>query len=510
MKKEGRQEKRTGIKMPKNLKFRGNKKAVSTVIGTLLVLAILVMVYSIIQVSQVPAWNKGVELEHMNVVYSDMMFLKSDIENAAMLETPKSSNIHMGVRYPDRMIFRNSGVGVAGQLKVEDDVKITVNYTNASGNPTTKQYNSSRIMYKASGTIASPELVYEHGVILKDFGNTNRTTDEQPLIAGDNIYIPVVNGTSNSRSSMGIESLEIYPYTETNTTTGIEYVNITMDTNYPEVWKELLDGVNTSETTATVSGNKIYINSSATRYIVFPNQTATGILYAGMITFSTELPPGVVLIIPTVTTQDASAVDENNATLNMTYDFKDYGSGEVRFAYKVSDSAWVSYTAWVSTNESGYYSKPITGLSNSTTYYFKAQLKYDSTVIEGTEKSFTTEGGLAGDLEVDTSGAWFTGSGKQLKGITLENTGTSDITIEYIRVSWSVDNGEKIVEILAPGQIWTGSNTSGAWLDVADVTLLPGDIKTVDFKFNLDMSEKDSITIEFLLNDSTIKSITYP
>ena len=289
MKKEGRQEKRTGIKMPKNLKFRGNKKAVSTVIGTLLVIAILVMVYSIIQVSQVPAWNKGVELEHMNVVYSDMMFLKSDIENAAMLETPKSSNIHMGVRYPDRMIFRNSGVGVAGQLKVEDDVKITVNYTvNISGtlisNETT--YNSSRIMYKASGTIASPTLVYEHGVIIKDFGTTNRTTDEQPLIAGDNIYIPVVNGTSNSRSSMEIESLEIKPYTETNTTTGIEYVNITMDTNYPEVWKELLEGY----TTANVTGDKIYINSSATRHIVFPNQTATGTgaLYAGMITFSTE------------------------------------------------------------------------------------------------------------------------------------------------------------------------------------------------------------------------------
>lgn len=505
---------REGVsKEPKSkLKLKGNEKAVSEVLGTILIVGILVTLYSIISVYQVPVWNRGVEYNHQDVVYSDMMFLKSDIENVAMLENPKSSNIHMGVRYPNRMIFINPGVGVYGSLTVDDDVQITVDYTNASGTYT-KTYNSSRIIYEAHGMINSPKLVYEHGVIIRDWRTANITTDEQSLIVGDNIYIYVVNGTSDSTSSLETESLEIKPYTDTSIHTKIEYVNITMNTNYPERWKELLADVNTSETNATVdvAGKKIHINSSAPWYIVSPNQTATGALYAGIITFSKELPPGVVLTIPTVTTEDETAVTENSATLNMTYDFKDYASGEVRFAYKKSDSAWVSYTAWISKNYSGFYSEPISGLSSGTTYYFKAQLKYDSTVIEGTEKSFTTEGGLAGDLEVDIDEAWINpGNGEKLNNIRLENTGTNNITIEYIRVSWTPDNGEEITKISsAPNSIWTGNATSEILLDVADVTLSPGGSKTVDFWFDSDMQEK-VITIDFLLNDYTIKSITYP
>jgi hypothetical protein len=382
---------RESVSKELKLKLEGNKEAVSTVIGAMLLLAIVVIVYTTIQVSQVPGWNKGVELDHMNVVYSDMQSLKSDIENAAMLKTPKSSNIHLGVRYPNRMFFINPGVGVSGSLTVEDDVEIMVTYTNASGSYT-ETYNSSRITYEADGIINSPKLVYEHGIIIRDFGIRNRTKDVQSLIVENNIYIPVVSGSSNPTSSMETESLEIKPYTGTSTCTKVEYVNITMDTNYPNVWSDLLADVNTSETNAIIdiSGKMMYINSSAPRYIVFPNQTATEALYSGIITFSRELPPGVVLIIPTITTQNATDVNETGATLNVTYDFKDYRFGEVRFAYKKSNSSWTSYTDWVSKSASGSYFEAIGGLTNNTLYCFKAQLKYDSTVIEGTEKLFTT------------------------------------------------------------------------------------------------------------------------
>ncbi len=280
-------------------KFREDEKGVSVVIGAVLLFAIMVTMYTTIQVAQVPAWNKEIEYNHQDVVYSDMMFLKSDIENAAMLETPKSSNIHMGVRYPNRMIFINPGVGVAGLLTVDNDVKIRINYTVNAGSLYTN-YSSSRIIYEAHGTINSPKLVYEHGIIIRDWGTANITTDEQSLIVNDEIYIPIVNGTS-SRSSMETESLEIKPFSETNTIKNIKYVNITMDTNYPEVWRKLLADANTSYTTAFVSDNKIIINSSATRHIVFPTeQPATG-LHAGMIKFSTSIipEPGYTNIDPT-------------------------------------------------------------------------------------------------------------------------------------------------------------------------------------------------------------------
>ena len=293
--------------MPRIIKFREDERGVSVIIGAVLLFMILVMLYTTIQVYQVPVWNKGVEYEHMGVVYNDMMFLKSDIENVAMLETPKSSIIHMGVKYPERMFFTNPGPGVAGMLSTDtENMKIVIDYTlNTTGSPTfSRSYNSTRITYEAYGTINSPKLVYEHGIIIRDWGTANITSDEQSLIVNDEIYIPVVNGSLSSKSSMETESLDIKPYTGTSTRPKIKYVNITMDTNYPEVWSELLADVNTSYTTAFVSGNKIIINCSATRHISFPTgQPTTEALYAGMITFGTsivpELPPGYTNIEPT-------------------------------------------------------------------------------------------------------------------------------------------------------------------------------------------------------------------
>jgi uncharacterized repeat protein (TIGR02543 family) len=98
------------------------------------------------------------------------------------------------------------------------------------------------------------------------------------------------------------------------------------------------------------------------------------------------LPPGY----PTVSTQAATGITASSATLNMNYTVGDFSSVDVRFAYKKSaDSAW-SYTAWESKSASGTYAKSQTGLSSSTQYDFKAQLKYDETVIEGTTRQFTT------------------------------------------------------------------------------------------------------------------------
>jgi len=101
-----------------------------------------------------------------------------------------------------------------------------------------------------------------------------------------------------------------------------------------------------------------------------------------------EIPPPAVY--PTATTQAATGVTTNSATMNMNYTVGDFSPVEVRFAYKKSaDSAW-SYTDWVSKSGSGTYAEPRTGLTFNTKYDFTAQLKYADTVIEGTTLQFTT------------------------------------------------------------------------------------------------------------------------
>jgi len=265
------------------------ERGVSVVIGAMLMLLIMATLFGIIQAYHVPIWNKDVEYEHLNIVHDDMMTLKSDVEDVALSREPKSSNVRMGVRYPNRIFLANPGIGVAGALTSEN-VAVTIEYTiDGLGDPITESYNSNRIIYEVQGTVDSPKLVYEHGVIIRDYGDASATTDEQSLIVGDEIYIPVLTGNLTASSSIETESIEIKPLSQSNTVTGINWAKITLYTSYPEVWDELLDGTsNPPDTIVEVVENEIVIESTATRQITFPSGEVTAdALYAGMIKFST-------------------------------------------------------------------------------------------------------------------------------------------------------------------------------------------------------------------------------
>jgi len=102
-----------------------------------------------------------------------------------------------------------------------------------------------------------------------------------------------------------------------------------------------------------------------------------------------EVPP--LPDYPTATTQAATGVSLNSATPYMSYATGNLSQVEVRFAYKKSTVSVWSYTDWVSKSGSGTHAELVTGLDSGTTYDFKAQLKYDDTLIEGTTLQFVTD-----------------------------------------------------------------------------------------------------------------------
>jgi len=277
------------------------ERGVSVVIGAMLMLLVVAAMWGTIQAFLVPDWNKDVEYEHLNIVHDDMMTFKSDVEDVALSGEPKSGNIHMGVRYPNRMFLANPGTGVAGSL-TSQNVSVSIVYTiDALGNPTVNQtYNSNRISYEVQGTVDSPKVVYEHGVIIRDYGNASATTDEQELVIGDEIYIPVLTGNLTASSSMETESIALKPLSQSPGSSKLKSVVITIDTLYPAVWAQLLAGKSTAATTVSVNQtqSKIIITSTATRQIYFPGgEVITDALYAGVIRFSTEYVSKPVLII---------------------------------------------------------------------------------------------------------------------------------------------------------------------------------------------------------------------
>ena len=127
--------------------------------------------------------------------------------------------------------------------------------------------------------------------------------------------------------------------------------------------------------------------------LVFPAKDITN--HQMVITFIDTLSDSVIFTgvfqeETLVTTQGTFNVQHNGATLCMDYDFKEYGSGRVRFAYKnQSEKSW-TYTPWIPRLGRDFYHRMVVGLSCETTYLYKAQLQYDSTIVTGGTNSFTT------------------------------------------------------------------------------------------------------------------------
>lgn len=275
--------------------FLRNDKAVSPVIGFALILAIIVSTLGYMQTYYVPVWNAETESQHFEDVYQDMVLFSSNIESAAISGIPRTSGIRLGLTYPKRGIFFNPRNTLFGNLGIEPNVYVNVTYTTNSNTVITKSYRSSTIKYELPG--AHPYLIYEHGLIIRDFsifGRPNATASSNTLIVGDNINIPflILNGSGFSTISVEPGIIPIYPVELTSKNDRVEYfkcANITIDTNYPDVWTRILKNTNTSKTTAYVRkdgpGYKIIINTSAGEEIDLPDEriqaTQAGRLYAG-------------------------------------------------------------------------------------------------------------------------------------------------------------------------------------------------------------------------------------
>jgi hypothetical protein len=183
----------------------------------------------------------------------------------------------------------------------------------------------------------------------------------------------------------------------TNITDASATVNMTCDLNdYDSVqvqFKYKAEGA-----TVWAATGWEYLNGSQTYSESITNLSAITTYYfkAQLLYDSTELEVGeksfMTLEPPAVHTKTATNITDATATLNMAFDFNDYDSVQVQFRYKANDASEWNDTGWVAQNGSGFhwYSEPIAGLSSSTVYQFKAQLRYDVTEIEGPTRSFIT------------------------------------------------------------------------------------------------------------------------
>jgi hypothetical protein len=161
---------------------------------------------------------------------------------------------------------------------------------------------------------------------------------------------------------------------------------------------------------------------------------------------------------PTVTTTGATDITVDSATLNMSYDFRSYGPGQVQFWYKKTTLDWTP-TTWEDKSGSGNYSWALSSLSDNTAYQFKARLKYDTTEIEDVALNFTTQSQTTPSPFILKWGSSGEGNGQfaNPRGVAVDSSGNVYVADE---------NNNRIQKFTSSGTFmdkWGANGGNGSW-----------------------------------------------
>jgi len=176
--------------------------------------------------------------------------------------------------------------------------------------------------------------------------------------------------------------------------------------------------------------------------------------------FTTEKVP------PTVTTDEATDITTNSATLNSSLDsLGDYSSVDVLFEWGTSPGVYTDETTPQEMTSTGPFSDGIDGLSSNTTYYFRIKATGSITVY-GDELSFTTL--ISYDIPL--------GSGWNLVSVPLilDSASIEDILADMMNnvdSVWAYDNTTDRWAFYAPGEpsdLTEMTCDKGYWVRVTD------------------------------------------
>jgi len=335
--------------------------AVSSLVGALLLLAIFVSFIAMLQVHSVPVWNREVEYAHMDLLYDDFSNLKVAVEDSVIYGLPKSASIHMGTRYPPRVLLRNPQSHSSGTLTVVNESWVNISY---GSNRITIQ-TSTLSLWPNHLYADTPTLIYEYGTVIRSYSSTNITTDDQSIIQDGAITIPVILTGENLTSISGsdVRGVNLNPATDALPIiiNPVGDINITLTTNYPDAWSRLLDGIPDTN----VSGNTIFINGTGIAEIHYPENATESGVYAGMIRIGNRSTAKTVRLYPVAINDHTTGVDDWLNPEEMT-----------KFRYD-DGKEYTSIGTWPDNTSSP-------DVNSYISYYFDSPLLQNSRIVDST------------------------------------------------------------------------------------------------------------------------------
>lgn len=196
--------------------FASDDRAVSEVIGAILVFALLVAMLAIVQAQAVPATNEEVEFEHHQKTQQDLSQLQAAISQTSLSGETQSTSVQLGTTYPPRLVFFNPSAP-SGSLRTtaEGNVELanalalneeTADYLAAGS--TISNIETSTLVYEPNYNLleGAPTTVYEHSVFYNDFGDDLVIKNRGQLVDGRQIGLVTL---TSSVSETGIQSKSV-------------------------------------------------------------------------------------------------------------------------------------------------------------------------------------------------------------------------------------------------------------------------------------------------------------
>ena len=233
----------------------GTDRAVTEVLGAILVFALLVLLIALIQLNAVPAANQQVEFEHNQRVQGDLQSFQTVLSRTASTGADGTVSVEAGTGYPQRFFLFNPP-RATGTVALADGGTVTVNNANASGE--TRDYLGGDAVQFESRTLTyrpnyneyrgAPTTVYENGVLYNQFDDDRRVVQERgALVNGRTISLVALQGEYSTGSSAPITvgmtpiSAPAQEVTVTDDPSRTDPISVTVPTDLSgDEWEELL------------------------------------------------------------------------------------------------------------------------------------------------------------------------------------------------------------------------------------------------------------------------------
>ena len=242
-------------------RFADDERAVSPVVGFVLIFALIMIVFTIYQAEVVPAQNAEVEFKHSQAVESEMSRLNDAIDQAGSSGVSQSATIATGVQYPDRALAINPGAP-AGTLKTsEKDYTVTIKNVKATGenakyfdpskHSAAFEFKSKELVYGISYNVyqQDPSVVVAPGLQFAEFrdGSVVQSAD---IITGNSIGLTLLDVGSDYQQSAMTTSVDVEP-----TSTATEYMTVEPAGGDPQI--EIKTSLSLDPTAATNFENRL-------------------------------------------------------------------------------------------------------------------------------------------------------------------------------------------------------------------------------------------------------------